>query len=587
MKEGEELAISQSFVEELKSRIEIEELIGGYVKLRRQGSNLSGLCPFHSEKTPSFTVFVGSQSYYCFGCHAGGDAITFVRAIEHLDYVEAVKFLADRAGMTVPEEQRDKESAVRRADLLELNRLAARWFHEQLRASPDAIRYLAGRGLQEKTIVHFGLGYAPPEWDGLLKHLKQQGFSEPDIRRAGLAAVSKQGSYYDYFRNRVMFPIIDVRGKVIGFGGRVTDDSKPKYLNSPDTPVFKKSQSLFSLCNAKGTGGERLILAEGYLDVISLWQAGFPEAVATLGTALTGEQSRLMARYAKEIVIAYDMDEAGRRASLRASDLLTAAGLKVRMLQLDGAKDPDEYLRVHGADRLHAQLNRAENFVEYKLSRAAEKLDLTKSDGKVAYLREAAVILADLQSPIERDVYAGHVAAQLGVEKENLLTEIGRLRKSYAKKAQQQELTQQERQLKTGVGRLNPEKARNLRASRAEEGILCLLFDHPDYFDEMRQALSPDDFVTAFNRRVLVAFEEAIARGDRPDLASLTEDFSVEEIGAVQGILLGRDRFAGTREELRELIETLDDCRRRGDIREISMDEQALRSYLHSMADKK
>ena len=580
------MAIPQSFIEELKSRVEIEDLIGGYVRLRRQGSNLTGLCPFHSEKSPSFTVFVGSQSYYCFGCHAGGDAINFVRAMEHLDYVDAVKFLADRAGMTVPQEEGSRESAAQRADILELNKTAARWFHEQLRKTPQAVRYLSGRGLSEKTILHFGLGYAPEGWDNLLRHLEQKGYTMPDVKRAGLAAVNQSGRYYDYFRGRIMFPIIDVRGDVVGFGGRVLDDSKPKYLNSPDTPVFKKSRSLFSLCNAKGTREGQLILAEGYLDVISLYQAGFAQAVATLGTALTSEQARLMNRYAKEVVIAYDMDEAGRRATQRASELLTAAGLKVRVLRLDGAKDPDEYLRTHGPERLRAQLGHTEGYVEYQLSQAADGLDLEDAAGRVSYLKEAAAILARLDSPVERDVYAGRVAAQLGVEKDNLLTEANRLRKSDRKKAQQQDLVQQQRLLKSGVGRVDPDRARHLRASRAEEGILCLLYDHPDYYDELAKELSPDDFVTPFHRRVLVSMANAIEMGERPDLSGFRE-FSIEEIGVIQGILLGRERFSGTREELRELMETLQQERRRGAARQHRMDDEELRRYLQSMGEKK
>lgn len=580
------MAIPQSFIEELKSRVEIEDLIGGYVKLRRQGSNLTGLCPFHSEKSPSFTVFVGSQSYYCFGCHAGGDAINFVRAVEHLDYVDAVKFLADRVGMTVPQEEGARENAAQRADILELNKTAARWFHEQLRKTPQAVRYLSGRGLSEKTILHFGLGYAPEGWDNLLRHLEQKGYTKPDVKRAGLAAVNQGGRYYDYFRGRIMFPIIDVRGNVVGFGGRVLDDSKPKYLNSPDTPVFKKSRSLFSLCNAKGTREGQLILAEGYLDVISLYQAGFAQAVATLGTALTSEQARLMNRYAKEVVIAYDMDEAGRRATQRASELLTAAGLKVRVLRLDGAKDPDEYLRTHGPERLRAQLSRTEGYVEYRLSQAAVGLDLQDAAGKVSYLKEAAAILARLDSPVERDVYAGRVAAQLGVEKDNLLTEANRLRKSDRKKAQQQDIVQQQRLLRSGVGRVDPDRARHLRASRAEEGILCLLYDHPDYYDELSKELSPDDFVTPFHRRVLVSMANAIEMGERPDLSGFRE-FSIEEIGVIQGILLGRERFSGTREELRELMETLQQERRRGAALQHGMDDEELRRYLQSMGQRK
>lgn len=278
------MAIPQSFIEELKSRVEIEDLIGGYVKLRRQGSNLTGLCPFHSEKSPSFTVFVGSQSYYCFGCHAGGDAINFVRAVEHLDYVDAVKFLADRAGMTVPQEEGARENAAQRADILELNKTAARWFHEQLRKTPQAVRYLSGRGLSEKTILHFGLGYAPEGWDNLLRHLEQKGYTKPDVKRAGACRRQPGRQVLRLFQGPHHVPHQSTCGAMWwALAAACWTTASQKYLNSPDTPVFKKSRSLFSLCNAKGTREGQLILAEGYLDVISLYQAGFAQAVAHAG----------------------------------------------------------------------------------------------------------------------------------------------------------------------------------------------------------------------------------------------------------------------------------------------------------------
>ncbi|NLT58376.1 MAG: DNA primase [Clostridiales bacterium] len=581
------MAIPQSFVEQLKSRIEIEELIGAYVRLRRQGRSLVGLCPFHSEKTPSFNVFADTQSYYCFGCGAGGDAISFVRAIEHLDYVEAIRLLAERAGLAVPEEQVDPRAARQRADVLELNRQAARFFHEQLRGSREAVRYLSGRGLSQKTILHFGLGYAPDSWDALLSHLKAQGHTEPDIRRAGLCAVGAKGGAYDYFRKRIIFPIIDVRGKVVGFGGRVLDDSKPKYLNSSDTPVFKKSHGLFSLNNAKAAGGRRLILAEGYLDVMALWQAGFTESVATLGTALSSDQARLMARYADEVVIAYDSDEAGRKATDRAIRILGEAGLKTRVLTLEQAKDPDEYLRRFGADKLSAQLARSESSTQYRLQQAARPFDLNEPEGKVGYFREAALLLAELGSPVELDIYAGQLAERLGVDRDSVLTEVARIRRDSGKKQRRRAQDEEQRRLAQGNPRVNPERAQHLRASRIEEEILCLLFAHPDFYEALRRRISADDFVTAFNRRVFEALAAAIEAGDQPDLSCLQQDFSIEEIGAAAGMLARRRGMPGSQAELMELAEGLVEAAAGLRRAAAGVDEQSLQQRLRELGQKK
>lgn len=585
------MAIPQEFITQLKDRVEIDELIGGYVKLRRQGSGLTGLCPFHSEKTPSFHVYTtGDPHYYCFGCGAGGDAITFVREIEHLDYVEAVSFLADRVGLKVPEEQGDAAAAKERADLLELNRTAARWFHSQLRGSPEAIRYLSGRGLTQQTILHFGLGYAPDSWDALLTHLKQQGHSEPDIRRAGLAAVNKSGRYYDYFRNRIIFPIIDVRGRVIAFGGRVQDDSQPKYLNSPDTPVFKKSYSLFSLNNAKSAKEGRLILAEGYLDVIALHQAGFPEAVATLGTALTSDQARLMKRHADEIVIAYDSDQAGQRATDRAIRILGDAGLKTRILTLPGAKDPDEYLRQHSPDLLRAQLNKSEGAMDFRLQQAARSFDLEDAAGRVEYLREAVALLAELRSPLEADVYASRLAQQLQVEKDTILSEVERVRRGGKKRQEQRLLSDEQKRQQQAMAQGNPEKPRHLRAAQTEEALIGLLFRRPDYYEAVRQRLSADDFVTAVNRRLFERQAEVIEAGDLPDLAHY-HDFDTKELGALSGLLTRTEGQLDGRQELDRLIDDLLEASSSAQAR-LRIDQQEyditdLRDRFHDMGTKK
>ncbi|MGN0568299.1 MAG: DNA primase, partial [Acutalibacteraceae bacterium] len=389
------MRLSDSFLEELRSRVDIESVISPYVNLRRRGKNLVGLCPFHNEKTPSFTVYPENDSFYCFGCGVGGDVITFVRRIENLDYLEAVKMLADRAGMALPEDGFDDSMAKQRTAVLEANRAAAKFFHAELMSERgrEALDYFLGRGLTIETIRHFGLGYAPDGWRALKNHLNQKGFDDTLLESANLLRRSEKNgkvNYYDNFRNRIMFPIIDPRGNVIAFGGRVMDDSKPKYINTSDTLVYKKSNGVFALNFAKNGNDGKLIVAEGYMDVIALHQAGFTNAVACLGTALTKEQANLLSRYAKEVLISYDSDEAGQKATARAINIFSSTGLEVRVLRLSGGKDPDEIIRKYGAQRFRDIIEGAANDTEYRILRAREGIDISSDDGNLKFLSLAA-----------------------------------------------------------------------------------------------------------------------------------------------------------------------------------------------------
>lgn len=545
--------IPEAFLQELKDRCDIESVVSRYVNLRKSGKSMVGLCPFHSEKTPSFHVYPDDQHFYCFGCETGGDVITFVRKIENLEYREAVEFLAAQAGMTVPDDEPGAQAASRiRERILEMNRAAARFFHSCL-ISPqgkEGLAYFERRGLSMHTIRSFGLGYAPDGWENLLCHLQQQGFRPEELAAGALALRGRNGGFYDAFRHRVMFPIIDLRGNVVAFGGRVLDDSKPKYLNSNDTPAFHKSRCLFALNFAKNSGGQSLLLCEGYMDAIALHQAGFGNAVATLGTALTPEQARLMARYAREVVISYDADKAGQNASQRAIGLLTQAGLAVRVLRIEGGKDPDEFIRTHGADRFRMLLEHSGNHIEYRLASALQKYNVDITEQKAAYLKEAVEILATVESMVERDVYAGKLAEALGVSKENVLADAAALRtkrQSRAKKARVREEIAAAHGMKD---RVNPEKRTNLLAARAEENLIVLLYRNPDFLKRMDDLVRPEDFVTAFNRRVYTALREQAIAGE-PDLSALGAAFSADEMGKITG-LLHKTLVSNTLQEVRD-----------------------------------
>ena len=408
------MPISESFLDELIARTDIMELVGGYVRLtKRSGNNAFGLCPFHSEKTPSFSVSADKQIYHCFGCQKGGGAVNFIMEIENLPFRDAVEFLAKRAGMTMPDENAPDELIHKRRRMLELNRDAARFFHETLKSSTGlpAQKYLAQRGISSKMVTRFGIGMAPDSWDGLLRAMTAAGYSRAELIEAGLVKSGrKEGSAYDLFRNRLMFPVIDIRGNVIGFSGRILGDGEPKYLNSPDTLVFIKKQNLFALNLAKKSKAGMLILTEGNIDVVTLHQSGFDGAVASLGTALTENQVRLMSRYTDNVVIAYDSDGAGRKAALRAISLLEKTDMNVKVLNMGDAKDPDEFLKQHGADAFKLLLERSDNHIEYRLMTIRNEANLSSDDGRILYLEAATKLLAELQSKPEREIYGARVA---------------------------------------------------------------------------------------------------------------------------------------------------------------------------------
>lgn len=542
--------IPQEYIQEVVSRNDIEELIGGYVKLRRRGRTASGLCPFHNEKTPSFFVYPETQSYYCFGCGAAGDAITFVRKYNNLSYVEAVKQLASRAGMPMPEEQ-DTEATARQR-ILEINRTAARYFFEQLNArTPQAAaarRYWKEkRGLSDAAIRRFGLGYAPDEFTGLLHYLRRRGFKEEELETSGLVKRSAKGNLFDIFRNRVMVPIIDVRGNIIAFGGRVLDDSKPKYINSPETMVYKKSRTLFALNVAKKSASKRFILCEGYLDVISLHEAGYDTAVCACGTALTPEQVKLLSEYAEEAVLCYDSDEAGQKATDRSLGLFANSPVKVSVLSLPGAKDPDEFLRSYGKDRFDALLSGTDNPTEFALAKAKKKYDLRSDGGRLDYIREAVGILAAHGvTPTARDVYAGRVAQETGVDKKAILAQTESALKAGARRAHRQEQRDMAGQGIAADLRVpytsGGESA--LGAASAGRQLVAAMMQDPDQIPYVRQRLELDTILLPEIRQSIEAIYACADAGEPINVTALSARLDEK---ALQQLVLAQAQNDGHR----------------------------------------
>lgn len=498
--------LSDQFLQELKYRSDIEQVVGSYVNLRRRGRTLSGLCPFHSEKSPSFTVYPDTQSFFCFGCGAAGDVINFIRRIENLDYMEAVRLLAQRAGMQVPEEAGDDRSSRQRKRILELNRDAARYFHRSLmsEAGRPGRAYLIGRGLTRDTIVHFGIGYAAEGWDGLANAMRQQGYTKEELLAAHLVSEGARGGIYDTFRNRAIFPIIDLRGNVIAFGGRNLGEKGPKYLNSSDTPVFKKSRNLFALNFAKGSPRKGLILCEGYMDVVSLHQAGFTNAVATLGTALTEEQCRLIAQYTGEVLLSYDSDGPGQAATQRATGLLEAAGVKIKVLSIPDAKDPDEFIKKFGAERFEQLIEGSSSATDFAISKLRGENDVTTAEGKVSFLKQFAVLMAGLPNPIEREVYLSKICRELEVDKAAVAGQIEREQKKRSYRDRKKE----ERELISPPMKNTMNREDELlwrqhpREMKAAERLLRYLLRHPDQAESLRDRL-PENYLLSEGDRTL------------------------------------------------------------------------------------
>ena len=556
------MAIPESFIDELVARSEITDVVSSYVRLTRKGSNYWGLCPFHNEKTPSFSVSQEKQIYHCFGCGKGGGVISFIMAIENLPFVEAVRLLAQRAGMEVPETGENEGYRRRKERLLTLNKEAARFFHETLKGPAGAAgaEYLFGkRGLSRGTVTRFGLGVAPDGWDNLIQAMTAKGFSKRELLDAGLAVDSKKGRIYDRFRNRVMFPIIDLRGEVIGFGGRVLDDSTPKYLNSPDTPVYNKSRNLFALNIARKSKQGRIILTEGYMDTISLHQAGFDCAVASLGTSLTQEHAQLLSRYTKEAIIAYDGDGAGVKAAQRAIPILEQTGIQVRVLRVTGAKDPDEFIKTYGPEAFGRLLNQSENHIEYRLRQIAAQYDLSDDQQKVEYLRSAAEMLSTLPSPVEREVYGVRVAEQTGLSADTMAREIQQAYNRRIKKAKKQ----QERRDLTPSIQLQPKERglryENLRSALAEEGVLRLMMLEPALFREAdRAGLEPERFSAPLLGKVYGLLRERFRRGSSTQLAALAGVLEPEEMSHMVQILEKPEDLSHSQQALRDYIDVIE-----------------------------
>ena len=556
------MALPSGFLSELKMRSDITDVISSYVSLKKRGRNMIGLCPFHSEKTPSFNIYPENGSFYCFGCGVGGDVITFIMKIENLDYIEAVKFLAMRAGMSMPEDSYDDGVAKLKGRILEANREAARFFHAQLMSEngKPAQDYLMGRALSRQTVIRFGLGYAPSNRFALSDHLRKKGFKEEEIVAANLAFKRTSGKgIVDRFSDRVMFPIIDLRGNVIAFGGRILTDQKPKYLNTSDTLAFKKSSNLFSLNNAKNTGLRTLILCEGYMDVIALNAAGFQNAVATLGTALTTEQALLMKRYADEVIICYDADEAGQKATAKAIDILRNAGLVIRVLSIPDGKDPDEFIRKNGERGQAAFKNLLESSgddVEYRLTKLRLKHDLNRPDSKASYMKEALQIIAGLDSFVEQDIYVSRLSDELGIRKDAVIEDLNRLKLNKRRDFAKKEYKKVAADLVGRDEKLNPQKKDNMRGAKAEEMLISYIFHNPDMINRANELISSDDFITDFNARFYKYITERISAGIQPDL-NISQDFTPDEISRFYSIINSYNSQTATLNAMREYIDTI------------------------------
>ena len=580
--------IPHEYIEELVARNEITDVVQSYVQLRRRGRTYTGLCPFHNEKTPSFVVYPETQSFYCFGCGVGGDVITFMKRISNLEYVEAVKALASRAGMPLPEE--DDAAGRKRSRILSVNKDAARFFFQQLNAETgrEARAYWRRRGLSDSTIKRFGLGYAPDSFRDTRDHMRGLGYSDEELIEAGLLKRHEKGHTYDVFRNRVMVPIFDLRGNVIAFGGRNMGDEKPKYLNSPETMAYKKSRTLFALNIAKRSASRRYILCEGYMDVISLHQAGFSTAVAGCGTALTSEQVKLLSEYADEVVLCYDSDEAGQKATARAIALFANSPIKVSVLNIPGAKDPDEFIKKYGRDRFEQLLEGSANAIEYELAKARAKYDLATADGRLGYVRDAIGVLSGPLSVTEREVYAGRVAEETDITKQAIQAQIeGAVRARNRRSEKERE----RRLLEEGMGgriKISPAQGgrRALGVAFAEQQLIGAVIRQPEFFPMAEQALTEDNFLTEDMKTVFSVIRRRHRLGEPFDLSSLAAELPPETVSLIGRILAQNYDLTAAEQDVRMYIDRiLDSVPESTRAAQKSPDELA--AYLQTLKDKK
>lgn len=553
------MAINDEFKTEIRNANPVETVIDSYVQLKKRGRNYVCCCPFHSEKTPSFTVFPDTQSFYCFGCGAGGDVITFVMRAENLEFMDAVKLLAERSGLEIPSSDRKStDSGKRRTRIYEMNRIAANFYYKNLISGKNraGLNYLISRRLTPQTVKKYGLGFASDSWDELCRLLASKGYREDEIIDAWLGGRSqKTGRLFDMFRNRVMFPIVDMRGNVIGFGGRVMDASKPKYLNTGATPVFDKGNNLFSMNFAKNSDSKQLILCEGYMDVIAVNQAGFENVTATLGTAITADQARLLSHYADEVIIAYDSDGAGQAATRRAISHFSDVGMRTRILKMEGAKDPDEYIQKFGAQRFRMLIENSGDANNFLLDRCEQGLDLETEAGKVELLKRVSRVLADMPVPLEREVYISRTANKysfpVNVLKEHIDSMVRK--NTYAKRKNEWRTIKTQTTVKRDD--INPDAAKYRREARAEEMIICQLLRHPEDYVSISRTAPPETFVTAFNKKVYSTILNAVEENGSFNLSMLSDSFSTAEMGKITGI-------AAKNREIALTAASVEDCGR-------------------------
>ncbi len=571
------MPVNDAFLQELRYKIDIEDIVSSYVSLKRHGSLFKGLCPFHNEKTPSFTVYPETQSFYCFGCGAGGDAVSFIKRIENIDYIDALKYLCDRYGMQMPQDGYDNSMSKKRRRVYEANRAAAKYFNSVLN-SPEGkigLDYYKNRGLTDHTIKKFGLGCAPDKWNGLMYHLKAMGFSLEDMLAAGLIRKGKASSkYFDTFRNRVMTPIIDVRGNVIAFGGRVLDDSKPKYINTGDTIVYKKTNELFALNFAKDSGKSTLILCEGYMDVIAMNQAGFTNSVAGCGTALTSEQVQLISRYADEVVLAYDGDEAGQKAVQKAMRMFKNVDVKVRVPKLQYGKDPDEIIKNVGAEKFAAMIDGATNETEYKLLNLRNRFQLNTTQGKIDFMNGAVEILAD-SPPIEQDIYLSRLSEELGINKEAAKTQMSNYLDKISSRKKRELFRKAVNDSLRENTKLSSDFGVSSKSVKAADRLIYLLIKYPDcakHLGDFNIASLPQGYY----QKVFKLTVEHIENGYDNDLIRFSEKLTNDELGRLSGIIARGEPSVEPKKEFSDCIKIIkdeDETKNKKSANEMSDDE--------------
>ena len=582
--------IPHEYIEELTRRTDIVELVGSYVQLKRKGRLYGGLCPFHSEKSPSFYVYPDTQSFYCFGCGAGGDAITFAKKINSIDYPEAVKMLAARAGM--PEPQEDDKTGRMRSRILSMNKEAARFFHACLNSTVEEARqaraYWRRRGLDDKTIVRFGLGYAPNDGQALYQFLRDKGYNQQELDASGLFKRSPSGRIYCLFWKRVMTPIFDLRGNIIAFGGRVLDDSKPKYVNSPETLVYHKSETVFALQIAKRSASRRFVLCEGYMDVISMQQAGIDTAVCACGTALTPDQVRLISEYADEVILSYDSDEAGQKATLRSLELFRNSPVKVGVLQIPGAKDPDEYIKKYGAERFKALLDGVGNALDFRLGRLRSQYDLSQDAQRLEYVKQAVDLLAERSSPTEQEVYAGRLAEETNISKAAIMTQLG----TAVKKAGSKRRREHDRQVLRS-GEMDQIKvsytaggSQALGIVSAQQRLLAAILREPRYLDLVQGQLTAEQFIQPQQKELYEAMLRCREQGVEISLATLRAFVSEEALNELSHLAAQYSDVNCTPDDIRLYLDRI----ARGmpvASKAASMTNEELSGYFQSMREKK